>query len=885
MIIFLSPKGDSVKEPSHHYEVERPADYLEILYRRHFQGALVRSYASVIMWVFALVAYFTNIIKMNHFTGITLSVLYLILINPPTLLLLKRITHMHLYRYASLLINFLEILGYTAIIYFLGGIEATFLTPIYAALITYVGVVAPRSFPYVIAILCSAAFSFVVVGEYFGLLLRQSVVPSFDPPWLARLATLSVVMGLLLVVAYISSLTAGILKKNRNKLREQNVELMEKAASLEEAEKGLRTAHQELESRVEERTTELRDANDRLRREIKERERAEEALRASEEHYRTLFGETLDGICLADAETGIIIDCNQALAALVCRERAELIGRPQTILHPPQNDKAAFSPTFKHHLNDKQGQIIETQVVTRTGDIREVEIKANLLNLQGRKLLQGLFHNITERKRAEKEALERKKTELNTFISNIPDLAWIKDVESQFIAVNRAFADAVGMDPEFLIHNTCKVCFGEEEGKKFREDDLKVMESRRQSIIEEKIIDFQNREIWLETIKSPMFDRSGNVIGTVGISRNITDRKEMEETLRKSENKYRTIFETTGTATAILDEDTTIELVNSEVEELTGYTKEEIEGKKSWIEFVAREDLERLKEYNRLRRIDPNSAPRNYEFRVFDKQGNIRDAFITVDSIPGTTKTVISLLDITDHKRVNEVLKESERKLRLFSFHLISAQEIERKKISKELHDELGQALIALKLRLGSIHRKLGKDQIAFIDECESIQKDVDQIIENTRRLSRDLGPYTLEHLGLWAALRWLTEDFAKYYHVETSFDILDSDSPLPPETQLNIFRTFQGAFTNIQKHAHAAHVLIAISEKNGSLSFLIEDDGKGFNLTQEKGRNGTEKGLGLEIMEERIRMLGGTFDIWSQEGKGTKISFTVPVSWEGNAT
>jgi PAS domain S-box-containing protein len=136
---------------------------------------------------------------------------------------------------------------------------------------------------------------------------------------------------------------------------------------------------------------------------VTERKRAEEALRVSEEHYRTLFGETLDGICLADAETGIIIDCNQALATLVCRERAELIGRPQTILHPPQNDKAAFSPTFNQHLTDKQGQIIETQVVTRTDDIREVEIKANFLNLQGRKVLQGLFHNITERKRAEEE--------------------------------------------------------------------------------------------------------------------------------------------------------------------------------------------------------------------------------------------------------------------------------------------------------------------------------------------------------------------------------------------------------------------------------------------------------------------------------------------------
>ena len=133
-----------------------------------------------------------------------------------------------------------------------------------------------------------------------------------------------------------------------------------------------------------------------LQREIFERKQ-------SEERYGILFNESLDGLCLADAETGIIIDCNKALAALVCRERAELIGQPQTILHPPQDDKEAFSLTFKKHLTDKKGQILETQVVTKTGDIREVEIKANFVVLQGQKMLHGLFHEITARKLAEEE--------------------------------------------------------------------------------------------------------------------------------------------------------------------------------------------------------------------------------------------------------------------------------------------------------------------------------------------------------------------------------------------------------------------------------------------------------------------------------------------------
>ncbi len=128
--------------------------------------------------------------------------------------------------------------------------------------------------------------------------------------------------------------------------------------------------------------------------------------------------------------------------------------------------------------------------------------------------------------------------------------------------------------------------------------------------------------------------------------------------LLESEDKYRTIFETTGTATVIIEEDTTISLTNKEFEKLSGYSKEEVEGKKSWTDFIAhKDDLDRMMAYHTARRIDPNRAPRNYEYRFIDKHGTVKEVFATFAVIPGTKKSVGSFLDITRAKELENLLR------------------------------------------------------------------------------------------------------------------------------------------------------------------------------------------------------------------------------------
>ena len=227
--------------------------------------------------------------------------------------------------------------------------------------------------------------------------------------------------------------------------------------------------------------------------------------------------------------------------------------------------------------------------------------------------------------------------------------------------------------------------------------------------------------------------------------------------------------------------------------------------------------------------------------------------------------------------RRENALKESEARLRLLSARLINAQEKERKRVAKELHDELGQALAHLKHRVRSIQRRFLADPSALGRECEDISRYIDLTIENVRRLSRDLRPSVLEHLGLSAALRWLIEMFQKQHALQISVDMEDIDSLFSPEDQINLYRIFQEALTNIGKHAQAGRIFFAVKNEDHCVIFQIQDNGGGFDEPPAPGGDSAVKGMGLAAMKERAYMLGARLDIASRPGEGTSITLTVP--------
>jgi PAS domain S-box-containing protein len=278
-------------------------------------------------------------------------------------------------------------------------------------------------------------------------------------------------------------------------------------------------------------------------------------------------------------------------------------------------------------------------------------------------------------------------------------------------------------------------------------------------------------------------------------------------------------------------------------------------------------------------------GPHHSELRFLGKNGRVPILSVNTASLRdgnGISGMVGFGRDITEEKQAYKALKESETQLHALSSQLLTAQETERRRISRELHDELGGALAVLKLRFNLIERNLHPDQTRLREECQNTLLYIDQIIENVHRLTKDLSPHVLEDLGLTAALRWFIGNFTRSYGINVTCNLIEVDHLFPGNAQIIVYRMIQEALNNIGKHSGAKHIILSTEKDDGKISFQVEDDGKGFDVFKVVSKNPSNKGMGLATMNERARMLGGSFLLWSEEGKGTHIRFSIPLDKGG---
>jgi two-component system sensor histidine kinase UhpB len=235
----------------------------------------------------------------------------------------------------------------------------------------------------------------------------------------------------------------------------------------------------------------------------------------------------------------------------------------------------------------------------------------------------------------------------------------------------------------------------------------------------------------------------------------------------------------------------------------------------------------------------------------------------------------------------NDMAKTLMEKMKLerkYLSRIIEAQEGERKRISRELHDEIGQALTAIKFSLDMMEKDVPETLPTVLEKLRETKSLSNQTLTAMRQLSMDLRPTMLDDVGLIPTVRWYVQSFSNRLKIASNFQAVGFEEKLPPQIETALYRILQEALNNIAKHSGATRIEISLERRDGLVSASVTDNGRGFDPVRVLRSDSLEGGLGILGMEERVSLLGGKIDIQSKPGAGTYLYIEVPLPKEQNA-
>jgi len=663
-------------------------------------------------------------------------------------------------------------------------------------------------------------------------------------------------------------------------------------------------------------------------RDVTDRWQAERAVRESEEQFRNLMQSATDAIILAGSD-GNMIACNLAARDMFGRTSEEVIGQPLTLLIPDRYRRA-------HEAGIKRaGSGVPEGLVGRTTELHgakkdgaEFPLELSLASWQTERgrLYCGIIRDITERKRAEEEirllqtialsisGAEDLNTALDSVVGKVCEVtgwvfgqAWIPRPDASALECSSAWhgsgpglkafrqvsqrcvflPDAmlpgrawsakqpiwnsnVTAEANFLRARTAKEA-GINSG-------MAIPIMAADQVV--AVIEFFGREHRQEDERLiKLVSAVANQVGMVIL------RKQIQE-------QFDRFFTLSGDLLCVAGFDGYLKRVNPAWKKILGYKPEKLLAMQysEWMHLddraAAQAEFERLKAGTTLV---------SFEVRARSNDGSYRWTQWTATPAPNENIFYAIGRDITPRKRAEEALRESEEhyrelfneakamqeKLRELSSKILHAQEEERKRISRELHDEVGQALTAISVNLQLLKQKaakVGKGLDATVAETQNL---LGQTMENVHRFSYELRPAMLDDLGLVIALRWYIRAFSKRTGVKLNFRADAVVEQLAGEPKTVIYRVVQESLTNIYKYADATRVQVVIKKKDDNIRLTVRDNGKGFRPDRLDLSSKDKCGMGLMGMQERLRLVNGQFSVDSEPGKGTAIRATIPLKTE----
>lgn len=648
-----------------------------------------------------------------------------------------------------------------------------------------------------------------------------------------------------------------------------------------------------------------------VQQDITERKLMEDELNERKKTYQSLFEISPIGIAV-HTDNNIVIANPEAVKILGAKKEEELIGKNIYGFIHPDDLQAIKNRVARVYKGEKNLELVEYKFITLDGKTIDVEISSAPVDYRGKPASQVVFRDISERKKAE-EALLKSEQRYKHLFENSPVSLWEEDftelakylqsLKTAGVANIRNYFDE---NPEELINcakmiriidvNKSSLALHNAKSKNelisgldktftvdsyntFKEQLLAIAENKDHVKLDGtvKTIDGINKYVTVDSYLEKFIDEEGYTHNTALIAlSDITERKLAEEALKKSESKWRSLTENSPDIITLTDLEGRIQYINR--------TEPDID-KKDLIGTTAFHIIP--KEYQEgaekcFFNVIQTGIPESYTTLYQTKEGKSKFYEVLVGPIyheGKITGAISNSRDITLQKMAERKLRESHQRLRNLAERLQIIREEERATVAREIHDDLGQSLTALKMDLTWLKKNLVADKPDVLIRVESMLDLTNASIQTVKKIATELRPGVLDDLGLISAIEWQLEEFQKRTNIKCNLQLNRRDLAVADETSVGLFRVFQEALTNITRHSGAANVNVIINFSDNDIKMEIKDNGRG--ITKEEVSSPSS--LGLLGMRERITILGGALDVNGYPGKGTSVIVTLPLKRDYN--
>jgi PAS domain S-box-containing protein len=480
----------------------------------------------------------------------------------------------------------------------------------------------------------------------------------------------------------------------------------------------------------------------------------------------------------------------------------------------------------------------------------------------------GTLKDITQQKLAE-WAISKEKELSDSIINSLPGIFYLYNQQGKFLRWNKNFETVTGYSSEEMTERI-PLDFFEGEEKELLEQKIKNVFVTGEDFVEANFVTrWGNRIPYFFTGRSIKYNGE---LCLLGVGLDISEQRKAAELLAQSEQKYRLLFEDNPMPMWLYSISTLkFKEVNEAAIRHYGYSKEEFL-QMTIKDIRPAEDVDKLVD---ITRTDYRGVHYVGQWRHRKKNGDIIIAdIITHDTLnKGEHVRLVLSIDITEKVAAEERLLNSLEEIRQLTAYLQDVREAERKRIGREIHDELGQQLTAIKMDVAWIDKKMKDDDSPFKQKLNNINYLLDSSNQSIRKILTELRIGVLEHQNFEEAIKWLGNQFTESTGVPVAFTISDV-SHINEETSVCFFRIIQEAFTNITRYAEATAVSVALGTHETNWILKINDNGKGFDTAVLKN----PKSFGILGMKERVHSLHGQFKIQSKPGGGTKIEVSLPI-------